>query len=169
MKLTETNWTKWSAISEILSSVAIILTLGYLAIEIHQNTVAIKAEARTTLWEMHIGIIDHMIQYPEIRFTWSQQEPLTDEQRVRLSIWLFKFVGHREFMWLQYRDGIVDEQTWETLLSDLDQLWLHPRIRSWWELTSDFYFDPEFVRLVNTRASGDPSTIVPDWLAGWEE
>ena len=45
------NWTKASAMAEILSSIAILVTLIYLAIEIQQNTDATQAEIRQSTLE----------------------------------------------------------------------------------------------------------------------
>jgi len=162
------NWSKWAAISEILSSIAIFVTLGYLAVQTQQNTVALNAQSRTTLWDLHTGILDHVIEKPEIIASWDQSEPLTLEQKIVLGNWLFEFVGQREFMWLQYRDGIVDAETMETMISDIDQLLAHERLLNWWNLTSDFYFDSAFVELVNARVSSGYSDAVPDWLNQWE-
>lgn len=162
------NWSKWASIAEILSSIAIFVTLGYLAIQTQQNTVALNADSRTTLWELHLGILDHLIQDPDIMGSWNQPEPLTPEQKVTLGNWLFEFVGQREFMWLQFRDGIVDELTMRTMISDIDQLLVHPRLLDWWNLTADFYFDPGFVQLVNTRIGGGALDAVPDWMEAWQ-
>ena len=41
------DWTKWSAIAEIFSSVAILVTLIYLAIQTQQNTAAILGSPST--------------------------------------------------------------------------------------------------------------------------
>ena len=162
------NWTKWSAISEIGSSIAILVTLGYLAVQTQQSTIAINAESRTALWELQIGALDHLIQNPSIVTSWDQPESLTDEQKVVLSNWLFEFVGQREFMWLQYQSSIVDEQTMKTMISDVDQLLVRPRLRAWWNLTSDFYFDPGFVQLVNARANDGSLDAVTDWMSQWQ-
>ncbi len=43
------NWTKLSAISEILSSVAILVTLIYLAIQTQQNADATQADTRQAI------------------------------------------------------------------------------------------------------------------------
>ena len=115
-----------------------------------------------------MGVLDHVIENPDIVASWEQPEPLTLEQKVVLGIWLFEFVGQREFMWLQYRDGIVDEPTMETLISDIDQLLVNARLLDWWNLTSDFYFDPGFVDLVNVRVSNGSFDAVPDWMNQWQ-
>ena len=162
------KWNKWAAISEILSSIAIFITLGYLAVQTQQNTVAVNAQSRSTLWDFQMRLLDHVIEKPEIVASWYQSEPLTLEQKVVLGNWLFEFVGQREFMWLQYRDGIVDAETMETMISDIDQLLVHERLLHWWNLTSEFYFDPAFVEFVNARLSSEYLDAVPDWMSQWE-
>jgi hypothetical protein len=169
------NWNKASAFAEIVSSVAILATLVYLAIQTQQvatqteqNTVAIEAQARASLIEMGMAVLDHGIQNPSIYISQFQSEPLTQEQKVALSFWLFEFVGQREFMWLQNQSGIIDARTLETLISDVDQVLANPRTLSWWNLTSDFYFDPEFVQAVNARAGEGLIDSVPDWISQWE-
>ncbi len=161
------NWNKWAALSEIVSSVAILVTLGYLAIQTQQNTVALNAESRTALWEAQMATLDHLIQNPSIMISWDQPEPLTDEQKVMLGNWLFEFIGHREYMWLQYQSGIVDERTMETFITDVDQLLVHRRLLDWWNKTSDFYFDPGFVQLVNARVRDGSGKAIPNWYDDW--
>ena len=43
------NWTKASAVGEILSSIAILATLVYLGLEIQQNADATEAETRQAM------------------------------------------------------------------------------------------------------------------------
>jgi len=172
------NWNRTSAVAEIVSSAAILATLVYLAIQTQQvatqtqqNTIAIQAQARASLTEMGMAVLDHGIQNPNIIASWFQSQPLTQEQKVALSFWLFEFVGQREFMWLQNQNGIIDERTLDTLISDVDQVLANPRTLNWWNLTSDFFFDPEFVRAVNARAESgliDSVPAVPAWMTRWE-
>ena len=162
------NWTKWASISEILSSIAIFVTLGYLAVQTQQNTDALNAEARTSLYELHFRTLDHDIQNPSTMLSWDQPEPLSDKEKVVLGMWLFVFIGQREDMWLQLQSGIGDTRTVETMVSDIDQLLVHPRLLRWWQLTSDFYFDPEFVQVVNARIDNGALDTVPDWLSNWQ-
>ncbi len=161
------NWTKWSAISEITSSIAILVTLVYLAIQVQQATVAVNAEARATQWQLQTAMLDHLIENPSIQLMWTQSEALTDEQKVVLGNFLFEFFGQREFMYLQHRSGVIDEATMETIMSDVVQILVYPRIKHWWDLTSDFYFDGDFVRLVNARASNEALKAYEPWMPRW--
>ena len=59
------DWTKWSAIAEVLSSVAIVATLLYLVIQTQQNAAAIQASSRQTMlmadWEvLQLSPNDHL-------------------------------------------------------------------------------------------------------------
>lgn len=162
------NWTKWSSISEIVSSIAIVVTLGYLAVQVRQNTVAISAESRTALWQLQGTALQKVIENPEIHLNMKKAEPLTEAEKIELSMWLFVFVGNREFMWLQYQSGVVDEPTMETLMSDLVGIFVFPRVKAWWRLTSKFYFDPAFVQLVNSRATDEALAEFHDPMESWQ-
>jgi hypothetical protein len=162
------NWTKWSSIGEIVSSIAIVVTLGYLAIQVRQNTVAINAESRTALWQLQGTALQQVVQNPRIHLNMKKVEPLTEEEKIELSMWLFVFVGNREFMWLQSHSGIVDELTMETLMSDVVGILVFPRVMAWWRLVSDFYFDPAFVQLVNSRATDEALADFQDPMELWQ-
>jgi hypothetical protein len=161
------NWTKWSTISEIVSSVAILVTLVYLAIQVQQATVAVNAEARTTQWQFQMGMLDHLIENPAIQTMWTQRDALTDEQKVVLGNWLFEFFGQREFLYLQHRSGVIDDATLETMISDVVQILIYPRIHQWWDLTSEFYFDRGFVELVNGQANEEALRNFEPWMPKW--
>ena len=63
------NWSKWSAIAEIISSVAILVTLIYLSIQTHQNLVATQTNTRQTM------ISNDVISLGDVtpRSIWNQQ------------------------------------------------------------------------------------------------
>ena len=161
------NWTKISAISEIVSSLAILATLIYLSVQVQQNTVALNAETRYSLYELQIGLLDHLVEKPQIQTLWTKEAPLTDEEKVVLGNWLFEFFGQREFMWLQSQDQNLDEATIETMITDVTQLLFYPRISQWWDLTSEFYFDPGFVELVSATASKEAIDSFEPWMPKW--
>ena len=51
------NWTAIATISELVGAVAVVVTLGYVAVQIRQNTNAILANSRQTLLEADLGLI----------------------------------------------------------------------------------------------------------------
>ena len=81
------NWTKVSAAAEILSSVAILATLVYLAIEIQQSAEANQANTRQAILASDQQFLELLVDSPEIHLLWYKLE-LSDEKRIRLSYFL---------------------------------------------------------------------------------
>lgn len=151
------DWTKWSAIAEIFSSLAILITLIFLAVQTNQNTNAIdaqltanRAQARASIWEFIYRSIDASTANPRISLSLQAEEPLTPEAEAQLGNWLLGFWGAREFVWLQYQDGVVDEATCETVMYE-PIMFEYANAKQWWDRFAGSVFDPEFVQEVERR------------------
>ncbi len=105
------NWTKASAVAEILSSVAILITLVYLVVEIQQNSRATQADTRQEILASDQQFLENYIDSPELMALQYQAE-LSDDERIRLSYLMITFVRMRENNWLQYENGTLDDATW---------------------------------------------------------
>lgn len=150
------NWTKASAISEILSSIAILVTLVYLAIEIRQNAEAAEAEVRQSILASDQQILDALYHDPQLSLIW-YKESLDDEEKVRLGYFMLTHLRMRENNWLQYQNGILDEGTWQTYRRSLPVVLSGRQSRVWWEnFGVERLFDAEFVAEVNGLLEGVP-------------
>ena len=150
------DWTKVSSVAEIASSIAVVATLIYLTIQIQQNTAAIEASSRHTILETDVQLLDIGIAYPAIARSMYKQELLTDDEKLQLEWWLIGLGRSREYQWLQYQNGVLDQQTWESNLSALALNLSYPRTRAWWKLVARDYFDHEFVAEVDRYLAGIP-------------
>ena len=146
----ETNWAKWSSIAEIISSIAILITLIYLAVQTQQNTNATIASTRHTVIESDLSIITYLIDHPEIHAGLLKPEMSVAEQ-IQLENLLIAFARTREHQWIQYKNNLLDEQTWEAFLTGLTVNISYPLTRQWWEMMAYNYFDDEFVDDINRR------------------
>ncbi len=95
------NWTKASSIAEILSSVAMLITLVYLVVEIQQNSRATQAETRQAILDSDQQYLELFIDSPELSLLMLKPD-LSDEERTRLSHVLLTHARMRESNWLQY-------------------------------------------------------------------
>ena len=155
------NWAKYSVFTEIISSVAILITLIYLAIQTQQNTDAILANTRNQVIEVDTAITQTLIEFPEIELAFYKKEPLNDLERVQLENWLIALIRTREYQWLQYQNGLLDEQTWESFLSAVSVTLSFPRTRYWWDAVSIEYFDDDFVAEINEYLAAFP--VIEDY------
>lgn len=159
------NTSKLADISEIVSSIAIVITLIFLTVQMKQNTDAIQANSRHTIITTDMDILTEGISYPSIEQSMYKQE-LTEDEKIQLEWWLIKLCRTREHQWFQYQSGLLDENTWKSYLTGLSRNLSFARTRGWWELTSYDYFDDEFVDEVNLYLRDFP--VIHDWVHSFD-
>lgn len=158
--MSKIDWMKWSAVAEIVSSLAILVTLIYLAVQTGQNTAAIQASTRQTWLAEDRALLEVWIEHPEQRALWIKEAgSLTDEEKISLTSWLVIFIRNREIQWLQFQNGVIDEKTWSTYSSSIGPLLSFEVTRPWWEKRSlSGEWDAGFVAYVNEILSTTPVT-----------
>ena len=150
------NWTKASAVAEILSSVAILITLVYLVVEIQQNSEATQAETRQAILDSDQQFLELLIDSPELMVL-QYQSDLSDEERIRLSFLLVTFIRMRENNWLQYENGTLDDVTWQAYRLSLIAQLSNPQSRAWWRnFGVERIFDSDFISLVDELLADQP-------------
>ena len=103
-------------IAEIIGAVAVIVTLGYVAVQIEQNTMAVEASTRqgrlaygreqTELLITQPGLVTLVMEAEQ------NADGLNDEEQLRF----YEFTTWRFATWeltfQEYTDGLLDEETW---------------------------------------------------------
>ena len=144
------NWNRWSTVAEIVSSVAILVTLVYLAVETNQNTVAIQASSREGAIQAELQLLSSFMSSPELAELFIKQEPLTYIEANELNAYLVSFLRLRESTFRQYRAGVLDEETWVNLRSSITNGPLSAiRARNWWINFGQYLFDKELTEEIN--------------------
>ncbi len=156
------NWTMLSAIGEILSSGAILVTLIYLAIQTRQNADATQANTRQAILAADQQFLAQITDDPELYSIRAKPE-LTEDEKIRLSALLTTFVRMRENNWLQYQNGVLDEATWESYRGAIVAQLGSPRARIWWQnfAVGTGMFDSEFTALVDDLLKNSPARQQP--------
>src|SRR5215468_5147617 len=129
------NWTKVSAISEMLSSIAVLATLIYLTIGFKQNTEILQANMRQAVMASDVQIVWAGVTDPDL-FLSRTKEHLTDDEKVKLQAYLIAFMRDREFVWRQYRAGALDQETWLSYQGGIVGNLNGRQSRKWWEAFS---------------------------------
>ena len=145
------NLEKLSAIAELVSAVAIVVTLAYLAVETHQNTLATQATVRQAMLEEDRELLFKLVDYPLIAQGLENPDLLSDEELVQLSSWLIVFFRVRENHWLQFQNDVIDAATWRAYRTPLLNILASDRVKSMWkQRTERGEFDAGFVADVNS-------------------
>jgi hypothetical protein len=127
-------------LGEFIGAIVIVATLIYLTLQVRQNTILLAG---------------------------MKTEPLTTEEHIRLGFWLAGSMRSREFAWLQYGKGVIDEVQWHTEALAIQNLLLPPVSRGWWESVGRKIFSAEFARFVDDLIRDQPTTneLAEYWMS----
>jgi hypothetical protein len=146
-----------SAIAEIVSSIAVLGTLVYLAVQTTQNTAAVQASTRQAMLAEDRELLALRLQFGVNELMGREVGSLSDSEKDRLSTWLVAFLRNRENQWLQRQNGVIDEETWRTYSVAVAPILSYEITRPWWEKrASSGEFDPGFTDFVNGILSETP-------------
>ena len=148
------NTSKLADIAEITSSIAILVTLVFLVIQMQQNTDAIEAQSRSTTF---VGTQERLAQYlanPDVQLPEYNLE-LSDEDKVRLHWTKTMFMQARQYDWFQYQSGTLDEAAWLAYTVPIQEVLATPNGRSWWKFARREY-DLQFAEYIDSVIADIP-------------
>ena len=152
------DWTKTSSIAEILSSVAVLVTLVFLTVEMQQNTAAVRAGSLDATLSVDLQHLYSIVDEPELWFMYYKEE-LSDSEKVRLFHFLAAFTRMGERNWRQYQTGALDPSDWEAYQGGLLGTLSAPQPLKWWRGVNSRdlnVFDPEFVDYLDAELAAMP-------------
>ena len=144
------NWEAISTISDLVGAVVVVVTLGYVAVQIRQNTNALRASSRQALLDADLGLISDFIGHALDPHLIGDEVKLTPEDERRFTWLLVKGIRIREFAWHQYESGHLDEKSWHSYMAPVASMFATERAKA----VLKFYTgSPEFAR------------VLADWLS----
>lgn len=149
------NWDAISAVSETIASIAVVISLIYLAIQIRHSNKLAHSQTRTELRHMASIEVQQMVEYPEIQLLYTK-EKLDVEEKVKLHYFLIGNLRFREFIWRQYQLGLLDKATFDHYLIPLLGILSTDRAQRWWHNFKSPSYDPEFIRFVDDLLARGP-------------
>ena len=166
------EWEAIGAIAEIMGAVAVLITVGYLALQIGQNTRVLKTSALSSLRDIHL-LTENNERYNALLMKSQRKEELTPEERVVMVERFYTIMKGFEVLWLQQQLGAVSHDQFDQHLDLLRWAMTLPICRRMWmQLTPTF--DSEFCSVVETRVlSADASkshmnnafsALDPEWI-----
>lgn len=149
------DWIEWSAIAQIIGTVAILITLIYLAVQTRQNTAAILSNTRDTIINSDLHLVELLMEHPLYQYMHNLDEATIDNKQ-NLQNWLIALARSREHQFFQYKDGLLDKKTWEAYITGITINLSYPVTRAWWDYVSSDFFDKDFVNELNKYLKNIP-------------
>jgi phosphoketolase len=138
-------------LGEFIASTGVLVTLIYLAIQIRQNTSAVKIQTRQAIAEAQFTNINVRAtdpQLPMIIMKTNRGEPLTEEEDSRLYFHADATMRQFENFFSQYQAGVVSEKDWEALRQGMIRTLRADRPREIWSNLKPTY-NEEFAAAVD--------------------
>ncbi len=148
---------EWSAIAEILSSIAVLATLVFFVVEIRQTNDAVRANTYQNMTAMIVDFNAQFFENPEvsefIERTASEDYELTASEAIRLRAMISAQYRMTDNVYFQYKVGTIDEQRMESLLYPLVlNFRRRGRMRIEWEEGEDkLLLDPDLVEYLDKK------------------
>ncbi len=160
------NWDAVIGIAEIVGAIAVVVSLGYVAVQIRQNTKATRYQTTQNLIAANSDA-NYMFanngELAAIAMKGSYEpDAMSDEERFRFSTWFFAYYNHFDFAYHQHLNGQLDEAMWEKLAYEMP-LYVSslPGVKEWWSRDKS-RFSKEFVTYMEEQMSNiDQSGTIP--------
>lgn len=107
----------WTAISEIIGTAAVIVSLLVLAFSVSQNTKALRATNDNFLYQIQDSIISTLVSDPSLASIYIKREnlePLTDVEYDRFTNQGFRDLLMWELAFVRFQEGLVSDAQWNS-------------------------------------------------------
>jgi hypothetical protein len=138
---------------EFLGAIAVVVTLGYLAAQIRQNTRSVRASSFQSGVD-GINLLNNLLAQDEslariFRTGNERLGSLTEDERVRYGFLYLSAFRSFESMYFHYLHGTGTE-LWGTHKEHISVLLTNPGVQEWWK-NNPLTFTPEFSQFVEQR------------------
>lgn len=156
------NWEALGATGEIAGAVAVIVTLGYLAVQIRQNTLSAKVLGNQ-LVDSAAATFNSLISQDKstarlFRLGSQDLANLDEDERVQFHFLMYQWFDFIHRCFQQHREGNMDESQWRGVAAGVPVILAEPGIAQWWS-TYHFSYSAQFVEFVEKQASGIPAKV----------
>ena len=166
------NWEAIGAVGEMLAALGVIATLGYLAVQIRQNTRAVHSNTSQAITDSRVEFLASITDDADVaRIFYSgllDFESLEGTDRGRFSLLMARFTATMENYFYQHRQGSMDTDQWTRMLETLRFFMATPGGQYWWasrpirpDVPFERFLDEEVKQL---HSSSDAGRQAAQWL-----
>lgn len=153
------DWVVINALAQVVAAVGVIVTLIYVAIQIRQNTRAIRRSAFQDLlnYITNVNLLltsDRSLCELSIRAR-SGFATLDEADQIRLLVWFGTVFRHYQNAHALYRDGLISPLQWEDMLRPIERHFRYRSGHDMWAIVRES-FAADFRALVDARAVASP-------------
>jgi hypothetical protein len=149
------NWEAIGAIGEILGAIGVIVTLGYLAVQIRQNTRSLRAAAQQSFVEVNASFAGLLLNNDGMarvyRLGINDQSQPSEDELVQFDMLMVTFFRDAQNLLLQ--QGTMDHEMWEGTMRNVLWHMRQPGVLDWWK-TRKRMFSSRFCEYLEAGGKG---------------
>jgi hypothetical protein len=145
------NWEAINAIAQLISSIGVVASLWYLAIQVHRSTRVTKLSAQDAATTALREVTRPFAENAEVGRLWriglENLEALSADDKARFFHVAFQFLKAMETIHFHYIYGLMEEQIWRGWRNLYGHYLASPGLEFYWRLRHDL-FSPRFQEFV---------------------
>ena len=146
------NWEAINAVSQFVSSIAVVLSVLYLGIQVHRSTRVARVAAQDAAASAVRDVTNTFMENAEMSRIWGagleDLSTLSAEDQARFFHATHQFLKALETIHFHYLNGLMDKQLWLGWQELLRHYIAAPGIAQYWSLRSEL-FSARFREFVN--------------------
>jgi len=157
------NWDELSAIAQMIGSIAVVFSVLYLAIQVHQSTRVSKLAAQDAAATALRDVTRPFAENAELARIWQvgleKLDSLSPEDQTRFFHSVYQFLKAYETIHFHHIYGLMDEQIWKGWCGLLQHYIASPGMERYWELRRDLFSQRFQAFVAGLDRPSDPRTV----------
>jgi hypothetical protein len=137
------NWEAINAGSQLVSSIAVVLSVLYLAVQVHRSTRVAKVGAQDAAASAFRDVTNTFMENAEMSRIWGvgleDLSKLSTEDQARFFHAAHQFLKALETIHFHYLNGLMDKQLWHGWEELLRHYVAAPGLARYWEIRSQLF------------------------------
>ncbi len=151
--------TELGSIGELLGSIAVLISLIYLAMQIRSSTETARTSTYQSVVSDFSALNQSMASTPDLSLMFVNAmedfESLSPDEKARISQLFFMCFHNFENMYYQHRKGYLENDLWLGWKRLMLTYHARPGFQTWWSIRSDVY-SQAFVEFLRTEKIDKP-------------
>ena len=144
----------YAALGDVIGSLAVVVSLVYLAVQVRQNTRGIRSAAHQHIVSANAAVTLTPAQNLDFgALLWkgaTDSSRLTEETQLAFNFWCWQYFAMIQATHQLYEAGAVEEALWQKELQRAVGGLKVPGFRQWWDAGGKRQLTPKFVSLVES-------------------
>jgi len=149
------NWEALGSIAELISGIAVLITLIYLAIQIKQNTTIARELILRSQTDRNMDNSKFMAGTPGVMDIFIRAmddlQAVTKEERWKFGSYMFAMFLDFQEAYHFHLTGRQDDYWWPTIRENIKVYLGRPGGQYWWHSRGRDFLDPKFIEYVDSE------------------